>query len=181
RAVAGAAQQDWIVFTSPNGVRVFFETFARQERDVRELARLRLAAIGPETAAELGRRQLRADTVPTEYRAEGLIEALAGEDLRGRRFLLPRAAGARAVLPQALTARGARVEEVVAYEAVLPRDADVAGLGAALAARAVDAIAFTSSSKVRNFVTLLGGGEGRRLGCGGRPADARIGPVNAET
>src|SRR3989442_1728910 len=51
RAVARAAQYDWVVFTSPNGVRVFFETFARQERDVRELARVRLAAIGPRTAA----------------------------------------------------------------------------------------------------------------------------------
>ena len=181
RAVAGAAQQDWIVFTSPNGVRVFFEVFARQERDVRELATVRLAAIGPETAAELGRRHLRADTVPAEYRAEGLIAALAGEDLRGRRFLLPRAAGARAVLPQALTARGARVEEVVAYDAVLPGEADVAGLGAALAARAVDAIAFTSSSTVRNFVTLLGAEQVRRLVCDGRPAIACIGPVTAET
>src|SRR5207244_714358 len=123
---------------------------------VRELAQVRLAAIGPETAAELGRRHLRPDVVPAEYRAEGLVEALAGEDLRGRRFLLPRAAGARAVLPEALAARGALVEEVMAYEAVLPRDADVDGLRAALAAVAVDAIAFTSSSTVRNFVTLLG-------------------------
>ena len=94
---------------------------------------------------------------------------------------MPRAAGARAILPQTLTARGARVEEVVAYEAVLPGEADVAGLGAALAARAVDAIAFTSSSTVRNFVTLLGAEQVRRLVCDGRPAIACIGPVTAET
>src|SRR5947199_4191482 len=55
RAVASAFQYDWIVFPSPNGVRVFFERFATQGRDVRELAQVRLAAIGPETAAELGR------------------------------------------------------------------------------------------------------------------------------
>ena len=181
RAVASAFQYDWIVFTSPNGVRVFFERFATQGRDVRELAQVRLAAIGPETAAELGRRHLRPDVVPAEYRAEGLVEALAGEDLRGRRFLLPRAAGARAVLPEALAARGALVEEVVAYEAVLPRDADVDGLRAALAAGAVDAIAFTSSSTVRNFVTLLGADEVGRLVRDGRPAIACIGPVTAET
>ena len=85
------------------------------------------------------------------------------------------------MLFRSLTARGARVEEVVAYDAVLPGEADVAGLGAALAARAVDAIAFTSSSTVRNFVTLLGADEVGRLVRDGRPAIACIGPVTAET
>src|SRR5207237_2429774 len=56
RAVAAAGGYDWVVFTSANGVRVFFARFAAQGRDVRELAHARLAAIGPETAAELERR-----------------------------------------------------------------------------------------------------------------------------
>jgi len=166
RAVAAAAGYDWIVFTSSNGVRAFFARFA---------------AIGPETAAELERRMLRPAVVPREYRAEGLLDALATEDLRGRRILLPRAAGARAVLPETLAARGASVDEVVAYRAVTPADADVPGLRAALAAGDIDALTFTSSSTVRHFVELIGRERVATL-CGApRPVVACIGPVTAET
>jgi uroporphyrinogen III methyltransferase / synthase len=178
RAAAAAATYDWIVFTSSNGVRAFFTRFAAHGRDVRELAPVQLAAIGPETAAELERRMLRPAVVPSEYRAEGLLEALAGEDVRGRRVLLPRAAGARAVLPDALAARGATVDEVIAYRAVPPPDADVAGLRAALAAGSLDALTFTSSSTVRHFVELVGRDAARALG---RTVVACIGPVTAET
>jgi uroporphyrinogen III methyltransferase/synthase len=144
---------------------------------VRELARVRIAAIGPETAAQLTRRLLRAAIVPADYRAEGLIAALAGEELRGRRILVPRAAGARPVLPEELRRRGAIVDEVAAYRTVMPPDADVSGLRAAIEAGALDALTFTSSSTVRNFVTLLGG-----TSLGPRPpVIACIGPVTAET
>jgi uroporphyrinogen III methyltransferase/synthase len=178
RAAAEAAACDWMVFTSSNGVRTFFAEFARQRRDVRELAKVRLAAIGPETAAELGRRLLRPAVVPREYRAEGLLDALAGEDLRGRRVLLPRAAGARPILPDTLAARGATVDEVVAYRAVTPADADVAGMRAALASGSVDVVTFTSSSTVRHFVALVGPEGMRALG---RTQVACIGPVTADT
>ena len=181
RAVATASGYDWLVFTSANGVDAFFARFAAARRDVRELASVRLAAIGPETAAQLERRLLRVAVAADEYRAEGLVDALAGEDLRGRRVLLPRAAGARALLPTALGARGARVDEVIAYRAVPPAEADVAGLTAALEAGAVDAVTFTSSSTVRNFVDLLGPRATARLVADGRPVVACIGPVTGET
>jgi uroporphyrinogen III methyltransferase/synthase len=181
RAVAAAAGYDWIVFTSVNGVRAFFDRFAAARRDVRELATVRLAVIGPETAAELERRLLRPAVLPDDYRAEGLLAALAGEDLRGRRVLLPRAAGARAVLPETLARRGALVDEVIAYQAVAPGEADVVGLRAALAAGTLDALTFTSSSTVRHFVDLLGRAEVTRLVGAGRPVVACIGPVTADT
>jgi uroporphyrinogen III methyltransferase/synthase len=177
-AVAAAGGYDWIVFTSSNGVRAFFAAFAARGHDVRELAAVRLAAIGPETAAELERRLLRPALVPREFRAEGLLDAFAAEDLRGRRVLLPRAAGARAVLPETLAARGAVVDEVIAYRAVRPADADVPGLRAALEASAIDALTFTSSSTVRHFVELLGPDVAGRIG---RAAVACIGPVTADT
>jgi len=181
RAVAAAPGYDWIAFTSVNGVRAFVAEWRAAGRDVRELGPVRLAAIGSETAAELGRHLLRPAVVAQEYRAEGLLDALAGHDLAGRRLLLPRAADARAVLPDTLRARGAHVDEVLAYRAVVPPDADVSGLHAALAAGQVDAITFTSSSTVRNFVALLGADEIRRIVRPERPAIACIGPVTAET
>jgi uroporphyrinogen III methyltransferase/synthase len=181
RAVATASSYDWIAFTSANGVRAFLACFAAQRRDLRELATVRLAAIGPETAAELERHLLRAAVVPSEYRAEGLLEAFAGVDLVRRRVLLPRAAGARAVLPETLGVRGAQVDEVIAYQAIVPRDADVPALAAALRAGTIDAVTFTSSSTVRNFAALLGGDVLAAMRRDGRPAVACIGPVTADT
>jgi uroporphyrinogen III methyltransferase/synthase len=178
RAVETAGSYDWCVFTSANGVRVFFERFAALGRDVRELGRVRLAAIGPETAAALERLMLRPAIVPSEYRAEGLLAAFAGEELAGRRILLPRAAGARAVLPETLAARGAHVDEVVAYAAVAPADADVAGMRAALEDGAIDVLTFTSSSTVEHFVRLIGADVIARVR---RPMIACIGPITAAT
>jgi uroporphyrinogen III methyltransferase / synthase len=180
RAVAGAAGYDWIVFTSANGVEAFFARFAATERDVRELAAVRLAAIGPETAARLERRLLRPAVVPADYRAEGLLDALGADDVRGRRVLLPRAAGARPVLPEELRRRGADVTEVEAYRAEPPADANVDPLRVALEASAIDAVTFTSSSTVRNFVGLVGAARAR-LRRAGRPVIACIGPVTAAT
>jgi uroporphyrinogen III methyltransferase/synthase len=181
RAVDAAAEYDWIVFTSANGVRAFFDRFGAGERDLRELARVRLAVIGPETANELRRRLLRPAVQPADYRAEGLLAAFAAEELRGARILLPRAAGARTILPETLRARGAQVDEVIAYRAVPPADADVDGLRTALEGGRLDALTFTSSSTVRNFGALLGEAELKRLVRDGRPVVACIGPVTAAT
>jgi uroporphyrinogen III methyltransferase/synthase len=179
-AVARAGHYDWIVFTSANGVRAFLAELDARGGDLRVLAGVRLAAIGPETAAELGRHLLRPAVVAAEYRAEGLLAAL-GDDLAGQRVLVPRAAGARPVLPETLAARGAHVDEVIAYQAVPPPDADVEGMRAALAAGAIDVLTFTSSSTVRNFVALVGRdalatAPGQRA-----PLVACIGPVTAAT
>jgi uroporphyrinogen III methyltransferase/synthase len=181
RAVVAASGYDWLLFTSANGVRAFFARFAARGGDVRELASVRIGVIGPETAAELERRLLRPAVVPAEYRAEGLLAALAREDVRGLRILLPRAAGARPVLPETLIARGARVDEVIAYQAIAPPDADVDGLRAALAAGTISALTFTSSSTVRNFAELLGPAEIAKLGGSAGPVIACIGPITAET
>ena len=101
--------------------------------------------------------------------------------MRGLRILLPRAAGARPVLPETLVARGARVDEVIAYQAIAPPDADVDGLRAALAAGTISALTFTSSSTVRNFAQLLGPAEIAQLGGSAGPVIACIGPITAET
>jgi uroporphyrinogen III methyltransferase/synthase len=181
RAVAAAGSYDWIVFTSARGVQAFFARFEAQRLDVRALAAVRLAAIGPETAAELERRLLRPAVVPADYRAEGLLDALGADVVRGRRILLPRAAGARAVLPAELRARGATVDEVEAYRAVPPPDADAVPLRVALAAGEIDALTFTSSSTVTNFAAMLGTAALAPLARAPRPVVACIGPVTADT
>jgi uroporphyrinogen III methyltransferase/synthase len=180
RAVDGAAGYDWILFTSANGVRAFFERFAAAGRDIRDLKPVRFGVIGPETAAALGRHLVRPAVQAAEFRAEGLLAALGGDAVRGRRVLVPRAAGAREILPETLRARGATVDEVIAYEAVVPSGVDVEALRAALEAGALDALTFTSSSTVRNFVALVGADAVARVARGPRPVIACIGPITAD-
>jgi uroporphyrinogen III methyltransferase/synthase len=144
---------DYLVVTSMNGVRCFLERLAVNGRDARDLKGLEIGAIGPATEAEFAKAGIKVDFVPDEYRAEGLIKSLAGRDLRGKAFLIPRARIARDVLPRALRERGARVEVVEAYQTAMPN------LGARELARwldpSPDAITFTSSSTVVNFFKLL--------------------------
>ena len=176
-AIHRAAEFDWVVFTSANGVRVFFDRMQAIGADVRDWHRARFAAIGPQTAKALQAYCVRVETIPEEFRAEGVIAALARAGVRDQRVLLPRAAGARQVLPLQLRELGATVEEVVTYTTVLPaRHVDeVRGL---LLRGAADLVTFTSSSTVHNFVAALAGSidpvlTHLTIGC--------IGPITADT
>jgi uroporphyrinogen III methyltransferase / synthase len=111
-----------------------------------------IAAIGPETARALRRHGIVADIVPAPFIAEALVEALADVEVSGKRVLLARAAEARAVLPEALRARGAEVDDVALYETVREQP-DAAAVEAAQGA---DYVTFTSASTVRNLTEALG-------------------------
>jgi uroporphyrinogen III methyltransferase/synthase len=148
-AIADLAAYDWIVFTSVHGVAYFWERLGQADLDARALHRLRLAAIGPATAAELQARGLRADYVPGEYVAEAVAAGLG--DVGGQRVLLPRADIARPALADLLRQGGAGVVEVSAYRTLRP-EADPGELRDLLAR--VTAATFTSSSTVRNLAAL---------------------------
>ena len=158
RAVERLADYQWLIFTSANGVRRFFERVA----DLRSV-KARICAIGPATVAELAKLKLIADICPLEYVAEALAAAMPG-DLTRQRVLLPRAAVARDVLPETLRTRGAIVDVVEAYRTVVPETMPLT--------EPYDWITFTSSSTVKNFLALSG-----------RPAGkiASIGPVTTAT
>jgi uroporphyrinogen III methyltransferase/synthase len=161
---------DWLVLTSANGVDRLRELLREAGRDVP--AHVKVAAIGPETAARAEEAGMTPALVPQRFIAEELADALAAGTAPGARILLARAAGARDVLPEQLRARGAHVDVLETYRAVPP-----AGVGPRLAAclPGVDMITFTSSSTVRHFVDAMPGAPGDqvRIAC--------IGPITAQT
>ncbi|HSL58387.1 MAG TPA: uroporphyrinogen-III synthase [Acidimicrobiales bacterium] len=166
-ALADVGRYDWVVLTSPNGA----ERFVAAVGDPRRLAGVRLAAIGPGTAAVLGHVGLVADLVPERYVAESLLDAFPPPPTGGGRVLLARAAVARDVLPDGLRAAGWDVDVVEAYRTVEP-PADP--IRADTAVDAGDVVTFTSSSTVTGFL--------RQWGDRPRPAVvACIGPVTAAT
>ena len=166
---------DWIIFTSATGVESFIERLKSRGRDIRELGRASIAAIGPATAARLADYALRAAAVPDEYRAEQIVPAIGIKRIRGKRFLIPRAEVAREALPEILRDKGAK-EVVVApaYRTVKPKGAQIERMRGLIASGSIDLVTFTSSSTVTNFCDLIGA-----------PASllkaAAIGPITAAT
>ncbi len=169
RALSGLSSFDWLVLSSANGVARFFEAMAGAGRDIRELAGVRIAAIGPATEEAVRRRGLKVAARPAEYRGEALAEALG--EVSGKRILVARAEVAREVLPERLEGKGAEVEVVPLYRTGLPELRADAGLLAG-----ADMFTFTSVSTVENFFTML---PDRALSLLEGAAVAAIGPVTA--
>lgn len=159
---------DWLIFTSVNGVNYFLQRLETLGLDLTALDELRVCAIGEATLARLCKAQVHVDVVPPNAKAEGIFHALelyAGghENVAGLRFLLPRAAVARDYLPLALEAAGARVDIVTAYRTVRPETSERGRVEALLAGGAVDCIAFTSASTIKNFAQLFDRSDLREL------------------
>ncbi|HPU35566.1 MAG TPA: uroporphyrinogen-III C-methyltransferase [Bacillota bacterium] len=154
RAINNLKTFDWVIFTSVNGVQAFFRRLRHLRKDIRELYRARLCAIGPKTGEALENYGLLVETVPEKYRAEEIIEALRDRIEAGTKILLPRADIARKVLPEALRQVGAEVTEVTAYRTVAG-DGDSSRIREMLARGEIHLVTFTSSSTVRNLVNML--------------------------
>ena len=178
-AISEIGTYNWIIFTSVNGVSRFMTRLLTRGLDSRCLAGRQLCCIGPRTAQELEKFGVRADVVPAEYQAEGVIAALNRQDLKKSRILIPRAEVARELLPEELRAAGAHVDVIPVYRTLTP-DQDSGGWRQELMDHRIHVVTFTSSSTVHNFVAMLGGVEAMKpllqsvmIAC--------IGPITAKT
>ncbi len=151
----------WVVFTSPRAVAFFREAMRKAHRDLRALAGVKIAAVGPGTAAALEDWGLFCDLIPRQTDSQGLLDALAPLLTPLDRVLLPRAKAGDKVLPEGLAATGARVEERFLYDTAArgPGAVPLEGLTAAI---------LTSPSAARGFLTW-GVPEDTLLLCMGQP------------
>ena len=150
-AMSSLGTYQWLIFTSPNGVTNFFTYYFKAFEDIRGLGCVRLAAVGPATAAKLKELHLSVDAMPDKYVAKDIAKAIAEkDDLENLRVLLLRAEVANAELPKLLEDAGAIVDDVAVYQTV-PETDDVNGAAARLLADGADWLTFASSSAVENF------------------------------
>ncbi len=177
-AIGRISSYDFAAFTSVNGVERFFGRLFDAGLDCRALSGVKIAAIGPATSARLRDFGIVTDILPETYRAESVAEAFGRLDMRGKRVLLPRAEGARPVLPVELKKMGAAVDEIVIYRSV-PDGSGKDGLMRELSEGRVDMVTFSSSSTVTNFAALFATGDLKRLMEGVKVA--AIGPITADT
>ena len=183
-ALKNLPKYHWLVLTSVNGVEAMWERLPKLGLTKKHLEQLHVAAIGPATKKAIEKKGVRVDVVPAEYIAESVVRILRVR-VKGKRVLLVRAKVARDIIPRELRAAGAQVDVVEAYETIVPKSSRLR-LRATLENPQLrpDFITFTSSSTVRNFMTLMGT-DGR-----GRPRHpnplngvrlASIGPVTSST
>jgi uroporphyrinogen III methyltransferase / synthase len=174
RALSRLGCYQWLVLTSANAVDVVLGRLSAG--GITQLpAGLKVAAVGPKTAARLSSGGIEPDYVPEEYLAEAILPGLG--DLAGSWVLLPTADIAHDTLPRAIQAADGIAHVITAYR-TLPAEPDPEGLAAIR--DGLDWITFTSGSTARNFVGIL-----RREGLDpfhlpGEPGIACIGPKTAQ-
>ncbi|MFW2368919.1 MAG: uroporphyrinogen-III C-methyltransferase [Desulforhopalus sp.] len=144
----------WILFTSLNGVKYFFERLYSKGMDSRDLKGPDIAAVGKSTADLLLRYGVSADLIPNTFTGEGLAESLLDQGVEGRNILIPRGLHGREILPETLRGAGAQVTVAPVYQNC-PVQGDKERLLEELRDGKVDMITFTSSSTVRNFLAML--------------------------
>lgn len=180
RELAQIARYDWLLFTSINAIRFFFQRLQEKGMDGRDLKGPKIGVVGATTAEILRSHGIRADLIPAEFTGEGLADALVKTGMDGKKVLLPRAARAREILPETLREAGAAVTMVPVYKNVQPEDYEE--VRAALEEKAIDMVTFSSSSTVTNFLEMLhiqSAADRQRLLDGVKIAV--IGPITAKT
>lgn len=180
-ALERIGEYHWILFTSLNAVRYFFNRLYLKGMDARDLKGPDIATVGKSTADLLLTYGINADLIPPVFTGEGLAQSLLDLGVEGRNILLPRAAAGREILPETLRGAGAQVTVAPLYRNV-PVQGRKDQLRAELESGRVDLITFTSSSTVKNFLDMVAAEnqeELDRLLAGVKIA--AIGPITAKT
>jgi uroporphyrinogen III methyltransferase / synthase len=167
-------QYDWLILTSIHGVDVFFKRL--EVLDIKQLPQhLQVAAIGTKTARCLYEHWVAPNFIPNEHIAEAILPGL-GEDISGKRFLLPQSDLAREFLAKEIRSAGGIVDEIVAYHT---RTANVDSSSIDSLRKGIDIITFASPSSIKSFANILLENNFDMHCLPGNPLIASIGPVTA--
>lgn len=176
KAITNLHNYHWIVFTSVNGVTMFFQQLCSKHQDARAFCGLKVGAIGPATARALEAKGIMPDYIPRVYTSRGIIAGLKKHGISGQRFLIPRADIADDELVQGIRKLDAEVAAVASYQTVSANSAN-SQVKQMLSSGEIDVITFTSSSTVSSLVAMLGNKKQllhhARIAC--------IGPKTADT
>ena len=145
------AAYQWIIFTSPVGVEIFFDEMDRKEMDVRSLGQAKIAVIGEGTKKKLKEHHLLADFMPSVYDGETLGTELAKELQGDEKILIPRAEAGNKKLTELLEQTGAKVDDIATYTTCYEKSRLI-DEKKEFETGSVDCVVFTSASTVRGFV-----------------------------
>lgn len=160
QAVSGIERYRWLILTSPAGAEIFFRQLGKCRMDLRKMAHLKIACIGPGTAAVLEQRGIYADLIPEVYDGAHLGRAVGRVLNEGEKVLLPRARNGNPELMEELKKAYAgegspAVTEICMYE-TLPEKVPYFDYQRELEEGGIDSVIFTSASTVRGLVQAAG-------------------------
>lgn len=148
---------DWVVFTSPIGVRVFFDEMKKEHFDIRKLGSAKIGAIGEGTRKALGDRGLFTDFMPSVYDGETLGRELCGICRGDEKILIPRAKiGSKEIIRELTEKPGIKVDDVPTYDTIYEKQ-EAIDEKKAIESGEIDCAVFTSSSTVRGFAEAVSG------------------------
>ena len=182
KAIKELNTYQWLVFTSPSGVRIFFDELRAEKKDIRALAGLQIAALGSGTAKVLESHGLYPELIPEIFDGEALGKALA-EKLSGtEKLLIPRAALGGRELIEELQKKGVVVDDIPTYDTLYETPGAV-DEKAEFDAGTVDYAVFTSASTVSGFEQAVKGIDFSKVKavCIGRQTKAAADALGMET
>lgn len=151
-AIEGIGDYRWIVFTSGNGVEIFFQTLKKLSVDIRRMMHLKFAAVGKNTADALAEYGFRCDFVPSRFSGADLAKEWIPGLGRQDKVLLMRAKEGSSVLPEELSKAGIPYADVALYETwVDERRSDELNR----AVTEADYVTVASGSAVRAFCKMV--------------------------
>ena len=159
RAIEKIDSYNWLILTSVNGVKFFFQRLMDRDRDIRDLKGVKICAVGSKTASAIKKYGIKVDLVPKKYNAEGLIEAFTGKHgngpFKGLKILLPRAETARETFPEKVRELGGEIDVFTSYKTVKP---EVHGkrLKRFLKEGKISIATFTSAATFNNYMEIMG-------------------------
>lgn len=161
----------WIVFTSPNGVKAFFELYRDAGYDLRALGHIKFAVIGKATGEVLEQVGFKADYIPEKQISDALANGMAELLGENDRVMMPRSAIANNNMMDILSKK-CPVDDIKIYDTRI-RTENESQLRSLLATGEVDYVPFTSASTVDGFVQALNGD----LSCLETVKTVAIGPI----
>ena len=178
--LTGIATYEWILFTSTNGVRFFFELFYKAFDDIRCLGPMRIAAVGAATAREIEKHRLKVDLVPERSNGDALADALIkNESIDNIQMLVITGNQNRETLVQRLETEGRAIVDTLPLYKTTQADLSKHPAAVRFRQKGADAVLFTSSSTVRSFVNQS---EALKLEPGAtKPVFGSIGPLTTST
>ncbi len=144
QAISVIAVYDWIVFTSPEGVDLFFEELKERRVDVRKLSHLKFAAIGSATKKAVEDRGILVEYTPSVYSTEFLAKGLVRKVHRKERVLIPRSVKGSKVLTDILSEHHISFDDVPLYDIKTEKMCPIKLFSE-------DLVTFTSASTVKGF------------------------------
>ena len=178
--LAGIAIYEWIIFTSANGVKSFFDLFYKAFDDIRCLGPMRIAAVGTATAREIKKHNLKVDLTPEKANGDALATAfIENEGVESVQILVVTGNQNREALVQRLESEGGAIVDTLPLYKTMKTDLSDHPASARFREEGADAVLFTSSSTVKSFVDQA---EALTLQPdAAKPAFGSIGPLTTKT